>query len=224
MRCCLIVGIVWAALAAASPAPVQAAPIFGAAPPGEGDEHHGTKPIGPEHGLFKGAVELGLWTIVVFLLLMFILNRTAWPQIREGLDRREKSIAHDRMEADRARKEAAEMREKLAQEMARANDQIRQMMEKARKDAEQVAAELQGRGRAELQVERERMLRELQIASDDALHKMWQQSAELATMISTRAIGKQLSAEDHRALLSEALADFRPAAQTRKENIESAHA
>src|SRR5262249_17777601 len=130
----------------------------------------------------------------------------------------------DRMEADLARKEAAEMREKLAQEAAKANEQIRQMMEKARKDAEQVAAEQLAHGKAELQAERERMLPELRIASDDALNKMVPPSAELATLISIKAVGRELSADVHRNLLGEALAEFRAAAQSRKENIESAHA
>jgi len=174
--------------------------------------------------LFKGAIDLSVYTIVVFLILFFLLGKFAWPQIAEGLDRREHSIAHDKQEAEKARRDAAALKTQLDAEMARVNDQIRQMMDKARQDAQATAAEELARGKTELQAERERLYRDLQISTDDALHRIWEQAAQLATLISTKAVRKQLTMEDHRALIAEALAEFRSSAQVRRQQIEGAHA
>src|SRR5262245_20799363 len=43
--------------------------------------------------LFGLIWDLGLWTLIVFGLLLFILSRTAWPAMLEGLKKREQNIA-----------------------------------------------------------------------------------------------------------------------------------
>lgn len=219
MRHWLLFGIVCVVLVAASAASAQAGPVFAA-----GDSAGAGKPMGVEKGLFKGAIEVSLWTIMVFLILMFLLTKFAWGPIRDGLNQREQSIARDKREAELARKEASEMREKLQQEMAKVNDQIRQMMDKARQDAQQTTEAELARGKAELQAERQRLLREVQTLKDQALQEIWNQGAQLATLISSKAIRKSLDYSDHRALLTEALDEFKGSALTRKGDLETARA
>ena len=183
-------------------------------------------PKGGEEKLnpFKGAVDLTVFTLLVFGILFFLLSRFAWPAIREGLDKREQSIAHDKKEAVKAKQEADTLRAQLQAEMAKINDEIRVKMDKARADAQLTAAEELARGKAEIAAERERFKREMQISTDDALHKMFEQAPQLATLISTKVIRKQLQYDDHRALLAEALAEFRQSAEGRKLDLESARA
>jgi F-type H+-transporting ATPase subunit b len=225
MRASMAVGLALFVLLLAAPAaPAGGAPVFAAAgAAGAAGEHHGAKPEG-DLDVFKGGVELTIWSIVVFLILFLLLSKYAWPQIREGLEKREQAIAHDKHEAVKAKQEADALRRQLAAKMAEVHDEIRQMMDKARADAQATAAEELARGRAEVAADRERLKRELQISSDDALHKMWDQAARLATLISAKAIHKQLQYDDHRALLNEALAEFRQAAEGRKQDLESARA
>jgi F-type H+-transporting ATPase subunit b len=214
MRICIVIALVLAFLVLACPSVALAAP--------ETDANK--KVVGVKSGLFKGAIELSLWTILVFLILVTLLRKYAWGPIREGLDKREQSIAHDKNEAIKAKQEADAMRAKLEAEEAKANDKIRQMMDKARQDGEALAAEKLTEGEAKLAAERERQKRELQIEKDDALHKMWDHSARLATLISSKVIHKQLHYDDHRALIGEALAEFRQSLEGRKQDMESARA
>jgi F-type H+-transporting ATPase subunit b len=174
--------------------------------------------------IFKGALDLTIWTIAVFLILFFILRAYAWGPIKEGLDRREQSIAHDKLEAVKAKQEADALRVKLDAELARANDQVRQMMDKARADAQALATEEINRGKTELQAERERLYRDVSMTKDQALQEIWTKAAELATLISAKAVKKQLSEQDHRALLDEALNEFQAAARSRVTDITSARA
>ena len=197
---------------AASPATV----VFAAG----GETKHESKDL----NVFKGGLDLTIWSIVVFLALYFILSKFAWPSIREGLDKREQGIAHDKLEAEKAKKEATEVRMKLEAEMARVNAEIRTMMDKARVDAAATAAEELARGKAELQAERDRQQRELRISTDDALHKIWETAAQLATSISAKAVRKQLSYDDHHALVAEALDEFQASASGRLDDLRSAKA
>jgi F-type H+-transporting ATPase subunit b len=209
---CILIGLVLAALAFSS-APVLAA----------GEEHGGEdKILGVEQGLFLGALELSLWTILVFLLLVAVLRKYAWGPILAGLQAREEGIAQDKAAAESARHHAAEARAAAEAAKARAAAEASELIAKARQDADATVAEHLARGKADLQAERDRLHRELKTESDQALKQIWTQAAQLATLISGKAIGKQLSIEDHRRLLDEALAEFRAAGQARVEDIESA--
>jgi len=233
MRFCLLIGIVWTTLAVLSPASLQAGELAFADEKGEaGDKvkDHGEKKA--DHGtgghgekkddLFLGSLDLALWTIVVFLVLLAVLYKFAWPHVAEGLDRREAAIAADREEARLAKEEATRAREELKAQMARANEEIRQMIEKARHDAEVVAAEQLAKGKEEMQRERERLNRELQTSSDQALQAIWDQAAQLATLVSAKTIRRHLTPEDHGQLVDEALGEFRAAAEERKRDYLSA--
>jgi F-type H+-transporting ATPase subunit b len=209
MRRCLLIGLVLTALALAFPAPLLAAT---AEHEGEKAKDHGAqkkKKHGVEEGLFKGALELSIWTIVVFLVLLAILRRYAWGPILAGLKQREDGIARDRAEADLARKEAARAREELDKRMKEVNAEISRMLAKAHQDAQATVAEDVARNKAELQAERDRAYRDLAVARDQALEEIHGHTANLATLIAGKAIGKQVNADDHRTLVAEALDEFR---------------
>ncbi len=157
------------------------------------------------------AYDLGLWTLVVFLLLLLVLSRFAWKPMLEGLQKREQTILEAVEEAKIARKEQAEERAKFKAEMDDAYAKIPKMMEEARKDAENLKQEMRSQAQAEIQTERERLRREIDTARDQALQEIWNQSVNLATMISQKAIRRSMSEEDHRRLLDESLAELQEA-------------
>lgn len=221
MRNWLIAAVVCAVLGMALVAPASAADSHGDA---KAEPQAKGKPIGVEKGLFIGAIETTLWTIVVFLVLFFVLRAFAWKPIVEGLNKREQTIAHDKRDAELAKQEAAQMRERLAAEQAKAAAEVRAMIDKARADAQQTAADELARGKTELATERERMYREVGIARDAMQKEVFDNGAKLAALLSAKAIKKQLTEHDHRALLDEALREFRAAADARKHDLENATA
>ena len=59
------------------------------------------------------------------------------------------------------------------------------------------------------QDERERLRKEIGLAHDSALQDLWNQTAQLATLISAKALGRAISEDDHRRLVDESLAELR---------------
>jgi F-type H+-transporting ATPase subunit b len=162
------------------------------------------------------ALDLTLWTIVVFLLLLYVLSKYAWKPLLEGLDARERNIRASAEDAQRARDEAQRLRDQLQAEFARAHDKVREMLDEARKEAQGLKEDMVGDARKEIQAERERLHREVSIARDEALQQIYHQGAQLAALISNKTIRRQLTPEDHRGLVDEALADLRRAVQQRR--------
>src|SRR5207245_1675493 len=136
--------------------------------------------------------DLGLWTIVVFGLLLFVLRKLAWKPWLEATQRREQNIRQALEEAQRARDEAQRLRNQLQSEMDRVSEKVRQILDEARADAQRATEEMVGKARMEIQKERERLHREIGMARDQALQEIWNQTAQLATLISAKAIRRQL--------------------------------
>jgi len=152
--------------------------------------------------------DLGLWTIVVFLALFFILSKVAWGPMLEGLQKREQTIRSAVEEAKEARKETERVRAEFKAEMEKAYAEIPRMMDEARRDAQALAEEMRAKAQADIQTERQRLRREIDMARDQALQELWNRTADLATLVSSKAIRRSLSEDDHRRLVDDALTEL----------------
>lgn len=92
--------------------------------------------------------------------------------------------------------------------MAAKMAEIPKIMEEARRDAELLKEEMRAQATRDIQTERQRLRREMDIARDQALQELLNHAARLATLISAKAIGRHLSEEDHRRLIDEALGEM----------------
>jgi len=154
-------------------------------------------------------IPLGIWSIVVFVILLLVLKKYAWGPILEGLQKREHNIESAVRDAQQARDEAQRLRDQLQREVDHAQEKVRDILDEGRKHAQETTDEVIGKARSEIQAERDRLRREIEMARDQALQELWKQTADLATMISAKAIRRQLSAEDHRRLVDEALTELK---------------
>jgi F-type H+-transporting ATPase subunit b len=193
------------------------APVLAEAPhPPAGDKAAGT-PGGGGHGKSENKFafaaleryDLGIYTLIVFGLLMIILGKYAWPNIAAGLKKREASIIGAREEAAKAKADAEELRAKLQKDYADAQDKIRAMIEDARRDAESLRITEREAGARDAQEARERARREIQAEKDAVLQELYQQAVQLASLLASKTIRRQLSPDDHKRLLDESLAEIR---------------
>ncbi len=110
--------------------------------------------IKPELGLF-------FWTLLTFLILLWVLKKFAWGPISEALDTRNQSIEDALKKAEQAKAEMAslesenerllvEAREERARIIAEAKDQANSMVEKAKTTARDEANKEVEKGRAEV--------------------------------------------------------------------------
>jgi F-type H+-transporting ATPase subunit b len=161
-----------------------------------------------EGGILDPRFDLGIWTVVIFVLLLLLLQKTAWGPMLEGLRKREGLIRDSIEEAKRTRAEMERLRTQFQQELAEAHAKIPALMDEARADAQRLAEEMRVKANEEIQAEKQRARRELELARDQALQELWTQAAQLATLISAKAIGRSLSEDDHRRLVDESVREM----------------
>jgi F-type H+-transporting ATPase subunit b len=165
-------------------------------------ENSGANPLAPDF------VTMGV-TLVVFLALLAILYFAAWGPILKGLKKREESILGARDEAVKIKRETEELRTKLNAEFASANDRIRAMMDEARRDADALKATEKAVGLKDAQVERDRAKREIETAKDQALQEIQQHAVKLASLMSSKAVRRNLGEDDHKRLVQESLDELK---------------
>lgn len=179
-------------------------------------DKHAAGADGHDHGkpaLFTWALDLGVWTLVVFLLLLLIMSRFAWRPMLEGLRKREESIRTAMEEAKLARAETERIHVELQAERDRGAREIARMMDEARRNAERLITEERTKLTQEIQRERDRLRHEIDTAKDQVILETLQQTARLATQVATRAVRRVLTEEDQRRLQEEAIAEVRSAQQ-----------
>src|SRR5947209_2870928 len=86
--------------------------------------------------LISPNVGLMLWTLLLFVISMYVLAKLAFPRISEALDRRQKAIEDSIDAAERTRHEADELLAEYRERLREARDQAEEIVQRARKAAE----------------------------------------------------------------------------------------
>jgi len=150
---------------------------------------------------------LMFWTILTFLIVLYVLKRFAFGPIQATLDARRKTIADDIDAAESAREEAqtalAEYRQALAdsrKEASRIVDDARRVSEEQRQRdvaaLEEEKARLMVRAREEIEAETRRSLQAIKA-----------QLADLTVATTEKVVRRTLDEVEQKRLIDEALAD-----------------
>jgi F-type H+-transporting ATPase subunit b len=154
---------------------------------------------------------LAIWSFVVFLGLLTVLGRYAWKPLIQALHEREKHLEHVLLETERARNESEGLLSEHRRQMARAADEVRVILEKARQDAQATGEQIVKLAQTEAEAAKQRAQRDIASARDQALAEIWQTTADMAVSVAGRVLSKELSDGEHRRLLDVAIREL-PAA------------
>jgi F-type H+-transporting ATPase subunit b len=149
-----------------------------------------------------------IWTIVCFLITLFVLKRFAFGPIQKSIDERRERIRQSLEEADNAREEARRLLEEHRKLIASAQTDAEEILGEARR----VADANERRMREELEVDRQRRLEETRKQIDGetrrALEQIRSEVVELSLLAATKVTRKSLDDADHRRLIEEAVGEL----------------
>jgi F-type H+-transporting ATPase subunit b len=159
-------------------------------------------------GLIKVVPGLMIWTLICFGITFFVLRRYAFGPIQRIVDERRKRIRESLEEADHARAEARKMLEEHRQLMAKARGQAEEILAEARRVAESQRARM----RDELEADRQRRLeettRQVEAETRRALELIRAEVAELTVIATEKVTRKVLDEADQRRLIEEAIGEL----------------
>src|ERR1700742_772236 len=144
-----------------------------------------TEAAGEEGGgsfLVSPGLGLMIWTLVLFLITMWVLKKFAFPKIQEALDRRAKVIAESIEAAERQRKESDELLAEYRERLNEAREQADDIMARARKAAETAESEAKVAGREKGEELVAAAQREIDAATRRSLDQIRKEVADLTVL------------------------------------------
>lgn len=164
---------------------------------------HGTSHDAPN--IFGGSLFATLVSIGVFLGLIAVLSKTAYPKILAGLKTREEKIEQSLKAAEQAAQETERITAELEAKMLATRAEASKLVEKSKQDAVLIAQTEMEKVRSDIKLEQERAKREIQIAKDTALQEIVEQAAEWSVQMAGKIVQQELTPEKHRELIVQAM-------------------
>ena len=154
--------------------------------------------IMPDPGIF-------LWTIVTFLIVLFILKVKAWGPLVEALEKREKQVEDSLKATKKAIEEAERVSSDYEESIRKAQAKAQQIISDAKTTGEKVKLDLETvankkadeKAKAQIDTERVRVINEIKTVA-----------IEISLSAAAKVIEKNLDSDDNRKLVKEALDDI----------------
>ncbi|HMW65635.1 MAG TPA: F0F1 ATP synthase subunit B [Chitinophagaceae bacterium] len=139
--------------------------------------------------------KLGLlaWTLLAFLVVLFILSKFAWPAIIKGLKERENSITESLATAERVKTEMAQLKAENEELLAKAREERAVLLKEARETKDKMIND----AKEQAKIEANKIISEAQVAINAqkmaALTEVKNQAGKLVIEVSEKVLRRELS-------------------------------
>ena len=151
---------------------------------------------------------LMIWTIVCFLIALFVLKRYAFGPIQKLIDDRQQRIRRALEEADSARDEARKLLEEHRKLIAQAKGEAEEILAETRRVAEVNSRRMREETEAERQRRIEETRRQVEAETRKALEQIRVEVAELSLIAAEKVTRRSFADDDHRRLIEEAVGEL----------------
>jgi F-type H+-transporting ATPase subunit b len=164
-------------------------------------EHAARGPLTVEFGLM-------FWTIIVFVALLLILRKFAWPALLGAVEARERALEEQLAEAERNRAEAAELLAQHQKLIAEGRASAHALLAEARTVAEKERALAMEKTRQEQEELLERARRDITAERDRAVTELRREAVDLSLAAASKLISERLDSDSDRRIVQEYLANL----------------
>lgn len=150
--------------------------------------------------------DLALWSLVVFVLFLFVMKKFAWGPMIQGLDKREEGIRKAISDAEEGRRKSLALLADYDQKLKAAEQTVAAMVAEARRDAERTGQDLIANAQREVEAIKVRAKDDILQAKNTALTEVFTQMNSQVVRATEHVLGRALQDADQDRLVGEALA------------------
>src|SRR5579862_5188225 len=151
---------------------------------------------------------LMVWTVVIFLILLFVLSRYAFKPITAAVQAREKALEDAIEGAKHDREEAAKLLEEQRRQLEAARDEGQKIVASARAAAEEVRQDMLEAARNQQQEIIDKARADINRERDAAIADLRREAVDLAILGASKVIEKNLDTKSNRELIDKFLASL----------------
>lgn len=160
--------------------------------------------------VFNLVLGVSFWTVIIFLALLAVLSKWAFPAILGYAEAREKRIQASLDEARRQREEAESLLAQQRQELTAAKQEAQALLAEARQTADRMRQELLAKAREEQEGIVARARGDIERERDKAMESVRREAVDVAIAAASKLIERRLTADEDRRLVTEYLSRAEP--------------
>lgn len=171
---------------------------------------YGVLAVAPEGGGTLLDVNPGLivWTVITFLVLMFILKKIAWKPILAALDQREAAIKESLEKAERAKDEAQKVLNENQASLAKAEEEAKKLIEQSRQYAQKLKEQMLIDSKEQAQKIVSDATAEIDRKKEAAFNELRSQVAEIAIAAAEKILQENLNKETQNKIVNKYISDI----------------
>ena len=146
---------------------------------------------------------LYIWTIIIFLGLLFAFNKLAWGPLKATLQAREDSIRKSLDDARQAREELQRLRAESAKMLAEARAEADTILSRTRDDANRFRDEMKEKAHADAATIVKNAEQRIEMETSRALQQIRAEAVEFSVAIASKILQRNVSKEDNERLIEE---------------------
>ncbi len=158
--------------------------------------------------IFSPNLGLTFWTWVIFIALLVVLSKFAFPAILKMTEERERAIADNIAAAQQASAEAKAAAAEQTKLLAEARTQAAAVLSEARALADKARSEAVEKAKAEQEELVARARREIAAERERAVQELRAEAVELSIAMASKLVGQRLDTDADKAIVQSYLASL----------------
>ncbi|MBF0622360.1 MAG: F0F1 ATP synthase subunit B [Magnetococcales bacterium] len=151
----------------------------------------------------------GFWTVVSFVILMFLMVKHVIPAINDILDARSKSIEGEIGKAKNMREDAEKTLADYRKKLKAASQEATQTIESARQDANRQREESLAEVDKEIAKKRDSATEQIELAKRQAMEEIQTMAVDIAMLATEKLIAKSVTKTDANKMVTEAITELK---------------
>ncbi len=157
--------------------------------------------VQPDPGLF-------IWTILTFLVLLFLLRKFAWKPLLTMLESREKMIRDSLDDAEKAKLELERLNQESEEIVAKARSEAQTVVSEGKSTAEKMKEGILNTAQEKADQLMEEARKQIKAEKEKAILEIKSEVVDLSLEITKKLIGKNISKADNQSLIEESLKEI----------------
>jgi F-type H+-transporting ATPase subunit b len=150
-----------------------------------------------------------IWTVVTFVILLFILKKIAWKPILTALSERENAIKESLEKAETAKEEAQKVLKQNEDAIAKAEEESKKIIEQSRVYAEKLKEQIIKESKEQARKIVEDAGGEIERRKETAFDELKNQVAGIAVQAAAKILNEKLDEETHKKIVNKYINELR---------------
>lgn len=158
--------------------------------------------------MFEIQPGLMIWTILVFLVLLFVLSKILLPTILNTLKEREEGIQKAIDDAENARIKAEEIMKENQEKLDNAQKEINEIIANGRKQADSIVQKATEEANQVKKQKLDDATKEIEIQKEKAISDIRKEVADLVIMATEKVLNEKLDKDKHQGIIEEHISNL----------------